>query len=73
MLTHSISSPTAAADRIALARAGVLDILPAHYSQLPELIRDGRLRIDVVMLQVSPPDEHGRYNSGSPANICSKR
>ncbi|WP_236872990.1 hypothetical protein [Burkholderia sp. LA-2-3-30-S1-D2] len=51
----------------------MLDILPAHYSQLPELIRDGRLRIDVVMLQVSPPDEHGRYNSGSPANICSKR
>ena len=41
------------------------DILPAHYSQLPELIRDGRLRIDVVMLQVSPPDEHGRYNSAA--------
>ncbi|MBN3822137.1 acetyl-CoA hydrolase/transferase family protein [Burkholderia sp. Ac-20384] len=48
----------------ALARAGVLDILPAHYSQLPELIRDGRLRIDVVMLQVSPPDEQGRYSLG---------
>ncbi|VWB34320.1 acetyl-CoA hydrolase/transferase family protein [Burkholderia lata] len=48
----------------ALARAGVLDILPAHYSQLPELIRDGRLRVDVVMLQVSPPDEQGRYSLG---------
>ncbi|AQH04333.1 acetyl-CoA hydrolase (plasmid) [Burkholderia sp. KK1] len=47
-----------------LARAGVLDILPVHYSQLPELIRSGRLRIDVVMLQVSPPDEHGRYSLG---------
>jgi acyl-CoA hydrolase len=47
-----------------LARAGVLDILPSHYSQLPELIRDGRLRIDVVMLQVSPPDEQGRYSLG---------
>ncbi|WP_284901557.1 hypothetical protein [Burkholderia sp. lyk4-R2A-23] len=47
-----------------LARAGVLDILPVHYSQLPGLIRDGRFRIDVVMLQVSPPDEHGRYSLG---------
>ncbi|KVK91015.1 acetyl-CoA hydrolase/transferase family protein [Burkholderia cepacia] len=47
-----------------LARANVLDILPVHYSQLPELIRSGALRIDVVMLQVSPPDEHGRYSLG---------
>jgi acyl-CoA hydrolase len=47
-----------------LARAGVLDILPAHYSQLPSLIGSGALRIDVVMLQVSPPDEHGRYSLG---------
>ncbi|WP_454806680.1 acetyl-CoA hydrolase/transferase family protein [Paraburkholderia fungorum] len=47
-----------------LARAGVLDILPAHYSQLPGLIRSGALRIDVVMLQVSPPDKHGRYSLG---------
>ncbi len=47
-----------------LARAGVLDILPAHYSQLPALIASGALRIDVVMLQVSPPDEQGRYSLG---------
>ncbi|KGC07549.1 citrate lyase, alpha subunit family protein [Burkholderia multivorans] len=47
-----------------LAHANVLDILPAHYSQLPELVRSGALRIDVVMLQVSPPDEHGRYSLG---------
>lgn len=48
----------------ALAQAGVLDILPCHYSQLPGLIASGDLRIDVVMLQVSPPDEHGRYSLG---------
>jgi acyl-CoA hydrolase len=47
-----------------LARAGVLDILPVHYSQLPALIRSGALCIDVVMLQVSPPDTHGRYSLG---------
>ncbi|MBZ4241915.1 acetyl-CoA hydrolase, partial [Mycobacterium tuberculosis] len=47
-----------------LARAGVLDILPVHYSQLPGLIRSGGLRIDVVMLQVPPPDDLGRYSLG---------
>ncbi|MES2999541.1 MAG: acetyl-CoA hydrolase/transferase C-terminal domain-containing protein [Pseudomonadota bacterium] len=47
-----------------LAQAGVLDILPVHYSQLPALIRSGALRIDVMMLQVSPPDAMGRYTLG---------
>ncbi len=48
----------------ALADAGVLDILPCHYSQLPELMRSGPLRIDVVMLQVSPPDAQGHHSLG---------
>ena len=48
----------------ALAQAGVLDILPSHYSQLPRLIRSGSLRIDVVLLQVSPADAHGRHSLG---------
>lgn len=48
----------------ALAQAGVLDILPSHYSHIPGLIRDGVLPADVVLLQVSPPDEQGRYSLG---------
>jgi acetyl-CoA hydrolase len=47
-----------------LARAGVLDILPAHYSQLPQLVQSGALRVDIVMLQVSPPDALGRHSLG---------
>jgi len=47
-----------------LADAGVLDILPSHYSHLPGLIRAGVLPADVVLLQVSPPDEQGRYSLG---------
>lgn len=47
-----------------LVRAGVLDILPAHYSQLPGLIASAALQIDVVMLQVSEPDTMGRYSLG---------
>ncbi|MDR5653299.1 acetyl-CoA hydrolase/transferase family protein [Ruixingdingia sedimenti] len=48
----------------ALARAGVLDILPVHYAQLPRLVRAGALRVDVLLLQVSPPDDQGRYSLG---------
>src|SRR5258705_3467092 len=45
-----------------LTRAGVLDIWPSHYSDLPRHIADGALRVDVLMLQVAPPDENGCYS-----------
>jgi len=48
----------------ALADAGVLDILPVSYSQLGSLIRSGRLRCDVLMIQVSPPSRQGEYSLG---------
>jgi acetyl-CoA hydrolase len=48
----------------ALADAGVLDILPVPYSQLGGLIRDRRIRADVVMVQVSPPNARGEYSLG---------
>ena len=48
----------------ALADAGVLEIYPTPYSQLGGLIRDGRIRADVVLLQVSPPNARGEYSLG---------
>jgi acetyl-CoA hydrolase len=48
----------------ALADAGVLDIFPAPYSQLGALIREGHIRSDVVLLQVSPPNSRGEYSLG---------
>ncbi|MDR5748722.1 acetyl-CoA hydrolase/transferase C-terminal domain-containing protein [Caballeronia sp. LZ029] len=45
-----------------LTDAGVLDVLPCHYSQLPALIREGSLKVDVLLLQVAGPDEAGRYS-----------
>ncbi|WP_415264288.1 acetyl-CoA hydrolase/transferase family protein [Pseudomonas serbica] len=48
----------------ALAKAGVLSILPCHYSELPKLIRQGPLRVDVLMLQLAPPDDLGRFSLG---------
>jgi acyl-CoA hydrolase len=45
-----------------LARAGLLDILPCPYSQLPALIRSRQLRVDVLMLQLAPADAQGRFS-----------
>src|SRR6185369_14346090 len=47
-----------------LADGGVLEIVPAPYSQLGNLIRQGAIRSDVVMLQVSPPNARGEYSLG---------
>lgn len=47
-----------------LADAGVLDIHPHPYSQLAGLIRQKRIRADVVLVQVSPPNAKGEYSLG---------
>ncbi|MFI6455753.1 acetyl-CoA hydrolase/transferase family protein [Streptosporangium amethystogenes] len=48
----------------ALHRAGALDILPCHYSTLPDLIESGALPVDVVLVQLSPADGAGRHSLG---------
>jgi acetyl-CoA hydrolase len=52
----------------ALADAGALDILPVPYSQLGALIRAGRIRADVVFLQVSRPNSRGEFSMGLAAD-----
>jgi acyl-CoA hydrolase len=47
-----------------LADAGVLDIHPHPYSQLASLFRAKRIRADVVLIQVSPPNARGEYSLG---------
>ena len=51
-----------------LADAGVLDVLPVPYSQIGGLIRAGRIRADVVFVQVSPPNARGEYSMGLAAD-----
>ncbi|MDQ5850197.1 MAG: acetyl-CoA hydrolase [Pseudomonadota bacterium] len=48
----------------ALADAGVLEILPAPYSQFGILIAQKAIPCDVVMVQVSPPNARGEYSLG---------
>jgi acyl-CoA hydrolase len=53
-----------AGSNAALHAAGGLRVLPVHYSTLPELLSTGPHRAEVVLVQVSPPDEHGRHSLG---------
>ena len=43
---------------------GAHNVVPANISDVPGLIASGRLPIDIVMLQVSGPDDAGQYNAG---------
>lgn len=43
---------------------GSADYIPVFLSEVPTLFRDGILPLDVVLLQVSPPDRHGYCSLG---------
>lgn len=47
-----------------LLDAGKLDIIPCHYSQITQMIAVGSLNIDVLMIQLAPPDKAGNYSLG---------
>lgn len=55
---------SAGGDNRALVEAGVFDVFPGPYSMLPALFASRRLSIDVVFVQLSPPDEKGRHSLG---------
>jgi len=47
-----------------VARAGLVDYIPASLSMLPGLIQAGHIGIDIALMQTAPPDEHGRCSTG---------
>jgi len=51
-----------------LSKAGVLEVIPAHISRTPSLIRSGALPVDVVFVQVSPADADGTHRLGLAAD-----
>ena len=42
--------------------------MPIRYSELPSYYRSGNSKVDVVMIQVAPMDEHGWFNFGPSAS-----
>jgi 4-hydroxybutyrate CoA-transferase len=43
---------------------GRADYTPCFFSEVPRLFREGHLPVDVLLTQVSPPDEHGYCSLG---------
>lgn len=43
---------------------GFADFTPVFLSDIPGLFRSGRLPLDIAVIQVSPPDEHGYCSYG---------
>lgn len=48
----------------AAVQSGRADFMPVFLSEIPRLFRSGALPLDVVLIQVSPPDEHGFCSFG---------
>lgn len=49
--------------------SGAADYTPIFLSQLPSMLRRKYIPIDVALIQVSPPDEHGYVNYGISVDI----
>jgi acyl-CoA hydrolase/RimJ/RimL family protein N-acetyltransferase len=49
--------------------AGLADYSPVFLSQVPELLRRGQAPVDVALIQVSRPDEHGYMSLGVSVDI----
>jgi 4-hydroxybutyrate CoA-transferase len=58
------------ADRKAI-NEGRADYMPIFLHQIPELFYSGQMPLDVAVLQLSPPDEHGFMSFGVEV-LCSK-
>ncbi|NLL94168.1 MAG: GNAT family N-acetyltransferase [Thermoplasmatales archaeon] len=48
---------------------GRSDYTPVHTSELPYMFRTERIKIDVAIIQVSPPDMHGYCSLGASVDI----
>jgi len=48
-----------------VTQAGYADYIPVFLSETQKLIREGYLKVNVAMVQVSPPDRHGYVSLGT--------
>lgn len=48
---------------------GRADFMPVFLSEIPELIRSRRVRIDAVLIQATPPDRHGYCSLGVSVDV----
>lgn len=47
-----------------------IDYIPCFLSEIPMLFRSGKRPIDVALIHVSPPDQHGYYTLGTSVDVA---
>ena len=57
------------AEMRAAMRQGVAEYVPLSVARLPELMRDGRVPVDVALIQVTPPDAYGYVSLGVSVDV----
>ncbi|MBV2151115.1 acetyl-CoA hydrolase [Sphingobium sp. AS12] len=62
--SFALSSMGAIGALRSMTRAGKLQVIPVHVSQIAPLIAAGIIPCDVAMIQLSPADEHGNHSCG---------
>lgn len=50
-------------------KQGLADYVPISIARVPQLIHIGRIRVDVALIQVSPPDEFGYVSLGVSVDV----
>src|ERR1041384_2271797 len=48
---------------------GVADYTPLFLSEIPRVFREGRMHLDIALVQVSPPDAHGWCSFGVSVDV----
>lgn len=56
-------------DTRAAVNSGLADYTPVFLSQVPALFQNGLVPVDLALIQVSPPDEHGFMSLGVSVDI----
>jgi acyl-CoA hydrolase/RimJ/RimL family protein N-acetyltransferase len=49
---------------------GQVDLIPAYSSEIPEIIKSGRIEVDVAFIQITPPDESGYCSLGLAVDVA---
>lgn len=50
--------------------AGHVDLIPCHLSRIPELLEKGKVRVDMVFVQITPPDADGYSSLGVSVDVA---
>ncbi len=49
--------------------AGRVDLIPSNFSKIPQLIKTGRISIDVAFIQITPPNQAGYCSLGVAVDV----